>query len=79
MLQIIKLREVKLAQLFLSGSCILSGECAWSFIEATAICRSYAACMHPQIDPAVVFHEHGYRGLSKALLFTFGLGVFPGV
>jgi hypothetical protein len=48
-------------------------------IESAAMCWSYAACVHLQIDPRVVFHEHGYHGHSENLLLNFELGVFPGV
>lgn len=48
-------------------------------IETAAICWSYAACIHIGLDPAVVFHEHGYRGRSASLLLGFDLGMFPGV
>jgi hypothetical protein len=32
--------------------------------EMMAIAWSYAACIHLKIDPAVVFHPHGYQGSS---------------
>jgi hypothetical protein len=48
-------------------------------IESAAMCWSYAACRHLQIDPRIVFHEHGYHGRSESLLLNFELGVFPGV
>ena len=34
--------------------------------EMAAIAWSYAAARHLDIDPAIVFHPHGYRGSSKA-------------
>ena len=48
-------------------------------VEVMAMLWSYAACLHLDIDPRVVFHEHGYRGHSPGLLNTFQLGFFPGV
>lgn len=48
-------------------------------LEAGAIAWSYAACLHLEIDPKVVFHSHGYGGRSESLLFNFSVGVFPGV
>ena len=32
--------------------------------EMMAIAWSYAACVHLHIDPAIVFHPHGYKGAS---------------
>jgi hypothetical protein len=39
--------------------------------EMSALAWSYAAAVAIGIDPAVVFHEHGYRGGSKSLLAAF--------
>jgi hypothetical protein len=47
--------------------------------EIAAICWSYAAAVHLQLDPAVVFHAHGYRGASTWFLETFGAGNYPGL
>lgn len=47
--------------------------------EIAAICWSYAAAIHLQIDPAIVFHAHGYRGASEAYLENFGEGRYVGV
>lgn len=47
-------------------------------LEAAAIAWSYAASLRVGLDPAVVFHPHGYRGNSAALLLGFQLGVSPG-
>lgn len=47
--------------------------------EMMAIAWSYAAALHLQIDPAVVFHPAGYRGGSKAILENFAEGRFIGV
>jgi hypothetical protein len=48
-------------------------------LETEAIMWSYAACVHLDLDPQIVFHAAGYLGNSEALLFNFNLGVFPGV
>lgn len=48
-------------------------------VEVEAICWSYAACVHLDIDPRIVFHKHGYHGRSESLLLNFEMGVFLGV
>ena len=48
-------------------------------LETEAVIWSYAACVHLDLDPRIVFHPAGYLGNSEALLFNFSLGVFPGV
>ncbi|MBS1794520.1 MAG: hypothetical protein JSS81_11735 [Acidobacteria bacterium] len=48
-------------------------------IEMEAILWSYAAALHLEIDPRVVFHDHGYYGRSPGLLFNFSVGVYPGI
>jgi hypothetical protein len=62
----------------LTGEVIIPGEQPGT-VEAAAMCWSYAACLHLDIDPRVVFHEHGYHGRSLGLLQNFALGVFPGL
>lgn len=47
--------------------------------EIGAIAWSYAAAMHLGLDPAVVFHEHGYRGASGGFLDNFSHGRYVGV
>ena len=47
-------------------------------LEKAAVPWSYAAALAIGIDPALVFHEGGYRGKSEGLLRTFGFGVYPG-
>jgi hypothetical protein len=47
--------------------------------EIGAICWSYAAAVHIGIDPAIVFHPHGYRGASEGFLENFGAGRYMGV
>ena len=48
-------------------------------LENAVLPWSYAAALHLGIDPAVVFHDGGYRGHARGLLTTFALGVYPGV
>ncbi len=50
-----------------------------SQLEIQAIAWSYAAALHLQLDPAVVFHDGGYRGHARGLLQGFALGVYIGV
>ena len=50
-----------------------------SSIELMAMLWSYAACLHLNLDPATVFHEHGYHGQSSSLLMNFALGIYLGV
>lgn len=47
--------------------------------EIGAMCWSYAAALHIAIDPAVVFHAHGYRGASQSFLENFAAGRYPGL
>jgi hypothetical protein len=47
--------------------------------EIGAMCWSYAAALHIGIDPAVVFHPHGYRGASQSFLQNFAEGRYPGL
>jgi hypothetical protein len=42
--------------------------------EIAAIAWSYAAAKHLEIDPALVFHPHGYRGSAQALIDNFDAG-----
>jgi hypothetical protein len=62
----------------LSGEVKTPGENE-DIVEVMALLWSYAACLHLNIDPRVVFHVHGYRGHSQGLLNNFELGFFPGV
>jgi hypothetical protein len=39
--------------------------------EMMAIAWSHAAAVHLGLEPSVVFHEHGYRGGSTALIAAF--------
>jgi hypothetical protein len=47
--------------------------------ELGAIAWSYAAALHLRLDPAVVFHTHGYRGGSDSILENFREGRYIGV
>ena len=47
--------------------------------EIGAIAWSYAAALHLEIDPAVVFHPNGYRGSSDTFLANFNEGRYVGV
>lgn len=47
-------------------------------VEVMAVAWSYAAVRHLRLDPRVLFHEGGYRGKSEGLIFTYGVGVYPG-
>ncbi|MBV9759592.1 MAG: hypothetical protein JO340_03420 [Acidobacteriaceae bacterium] len=47
--------------------------------EIGAICWSYAAAIHLRIDPAIVFHAHGYRGASESYIENFTEGRYVGV
>ncbi len=47
--------------------------------EMMAIAWSYAAVMHLQIDPAIVFHSAGYRGGGQNLIDNFRQGRYIGV
>ena len=48
-------------------------------VEPAAMLWSYAATLEIGLDPAVVFHDAGYRGRAPALLRTYGFGVYPGI
>lgn len=47
--------------------------------EMSAIGWSYAAALAMDLDPAVVFHENGYRGGSQSLLENFTEGRYLAV
>ena len=47
--------------------------------EMMAIAWSYAALLHLELEPAVVFHDGGYRGWSVALIENFTQGRYIGV
>lgn len=62
----------------LSGEVVLPGVVS-DVIEVQAILWSYAAAVHLRIQPEIVFHEDGYRGRSKRILFNFSIGNFIGL
>jgi hypothetical protein len=47
--------------------------------DIAAIAWSYAALMHLQLEPSVVFHDHGYQGSSRAFIENFAAGRYVGV
>jgi len=47
--------------------------------ELMAIAWSYAACLHLNIEPEVVFHQDGYKGTSDNILENFNQGRYFGV
>ncbi len=47
--------------------------------EIAAIIWSYAALTHLGLDPAVVFHPHGYKGASQNFIDNFTRGFHPGL
>lgn len=44
-----------------------------------AIAWSWAAVIELGLEPGIVFHEHGYRGGSVALVENFSAGRYIGV
>ena len=46
--------------------------------EMAAMAWSYAAARQLGIDPAIVFHDGGYRGWSETLIESFERGGAPG-
>jgi hypothetical protein len=47
--------------------------------EMMAIAWSYAACIHLDIDPLIVFHENGYHGDGESIVENFQSGHLFGV
>ncbi len=47
--------------------------------EVESIAWSWAAVVELGIDPAILFHNHGYKGNAQPLLQSFQLGVYPGL
>ena len=47
--------------------------------EMAAIAWSYAAAVHLEIDPSIVFHSGGYKDASQAILSSFAEGGGIGV
>jgi hypothetical protein len=47
--------------------------------EMTSIAWSYAALRHLDLDPAIVFHDDGYKGGASSLIENFTAGRYFGV
>lgn len=47
--------------------------------ELMTLAWSYAAALHLGISPAIVFHEHGYKGSHASLLSAFENGHYIGL
>jgi len=47
--------------------------------ELMAIAWSYAACIHLQLDPHIVFHQDGYKGGGSDLVKNFKEGKYSGL
>ena len=47
--------------------------------EMMALAWSYAACIHLDIDPAIVFHVDGYKGESENIIKNFAEGRYIGL
>lgn len=47
--------------------------------EMMAIAWSYAASVHLNLEPSVVFHKNGYRGWSDSLIDNFTNGRYIGL
>jgi hypothetical protein len=47
--------------------------------EMTSIAWSYAALRYLNLDPAIVFHDHGYKGGAAAIRENFAAGRYFGV
>ena len=47
--------------------------------EMAAIAWSYAAALEIGLDPALVFHAHGYKGGGAAIIENFAAGRYIGV
>jgi hypothetical protein len=46
--------------------------------EMMAIAWSYAACIHLDLDPTIVFHENGYNGSGENIVENFNAGKYFG-
>lgn len=47
--------------------------------EMMAMAWSYAACIHLELDPHLVFHENGYKGDGKNIVLNFQQGQYLGI
>ncbi|MEQ8580694.1 MAG: hypothetical protein RIC30_06000 [Marinoscillum sp.] len=50
------------------------GENKQESMEMGVICWSWAALVHLQLDPKVVFHDNGYRGASNYYINMYSTG-----
>ena len=64
---------------YLSDEIKLPREFDIDAVEVAAIAWSYAAVLHLDLEPRVVFHAGGYKGNSESLLLSFSLGVYIGI
>ncbi len=61
----------------LSGEVIIPGA-DMKAVEVQVTAWAYAAVLHLDLDPKILFHDGGYGGRSQGLLCTYGAGVYPG-
>lgn len=47
--------------------------------EMMALAWSYAAAVHINLDPNILFHEHGYKGQAQELVYNYRNGVYIGL
>jgi hypothetical protein len=47
--------------------------------EMTSIAWSYAALRHLELDPAIIFHDDGYKGDASSIIENFTAGRYFGV
>jgi hypothetical protein len=45
--------------------------------EMTSIAWSYAALRHLELDPAIIFHDDGYKGGAASIIENFGVEPYP--
>ena len=55
------------------------GEDKQKSLEMGVICWSWAALLHLQLDPKVVFHDEGYRGASDWYIQMYSTGNYIGL
>lgn len=48
-------------------------------MEMGVICWSWAALVHLQLDPKIVFHDNGYRGASDYYIQMYSTGQYIGL
>ncbi len=47
-------------------------------MEVQVTAWAYAAIVYLGLEPQILFHQGGYKGMSDSLIFTFGMGIYPG-